>query len=142
MSWTYQKKTEKQLKDWYNDKVRNNRNGFLDFDDFSNWYNTTVQDRSCNYCGLSERESQKIIHYGLLTSKRFPLEGNTSQGVNRGYWLEIDKKNPAGIYSRENCVPCCYFCNNDKSDVFNEEQYRKFKENRIDFLRNILTEIQ
>lgn len=140
MSWEYRPKTEKQLKDWYSDKVKKEINGFIDFEDFKNWYEEFVRDNQCYYCGLTERESQKIVHNGLLTSKRFPFEGLFSQGVNRGYWLEIDKKDPLGIYSRENCVPSCYFCNNDKSDVFNEEQYREFVIDRIGFIRNILNE--
>ncbi len=136
--WEYKFKSDKQLKDWYDDKVRKGINGFIDFLDFQNWYNDRVKDQSCYYCGLTERESQKIIHNGLLTSKRFPNEGQFSQGVNRGYWLEVDKRNPNGLYSRENCVPSCYFCNNDKSDVFTDIQYREFVTDRIGFLRNIL----
>lgn len=142
MSWVYIEKTKKQLQNWYNDKVRRDLNGFSSFSDFTNWYDENVKDGKCFYCGLTERDSQKIIHCGQLTSKRFPKGGLISRGVNRGYWLEIDKKNPNGFYSRDNCVPSCYFCNNDKSDVFNEEQYRNFKENRIDFIKNLLTETE
>lgn len=138
MNWTYQEKTEKLLKNWYNEKVRTDRNGFNDFEDFRSWYNETVRDKQCYYCGLGERDSQKIVYDGLLTSKRFPLGGRFSQGVNRGYWLEVDKKNPKGNYSRENCVPSCYFCNNDKSDVFTDVQYREFVNDRPSFLKNLL----
>ncbi len=138
MSWTYREKTDKQLKGWYNDKVKKDRNGFNGFEDFRSWYNENVRDKQCYYCGLSERESQRIVHDGLLTSKRFPLGGVLRQGVNRGYWLEVDKKNPKGNYSHENCVPSCYFCNNDKSDVFTDVQYREFVKDRPTFLKNLL----
>jgi hypothetical protein len=138
MSWEYRYKTDKQLKDWFDDKVRKGINGFVDFTDFREWYFENIRDRQCYYCGLTERESQQIIHDGLLTSKRFPFGGMFSQGVNRGYWLEVDKKNPIGQYSRENCVPSCYFCNNDKSDVFTDEQYREFVTDRIGFIRRLL----
>jgi 5-methylcytosine-specific restriction endonuclease McrA len=138
MSWTYQEKSIGQLNTWYNDKVRKKLSGFVSAEDFLNWYKETVSSGKCFYCGLTERESQQIVHHGLLTSKRFPLAGKLSQGVNRGYWLEIDRRNPMGNYSRDNCVPCCYFCNNDKSDVFTDEQYKEFIKNRSSFLINLL----
>lgn len=138
MSWEYKEKTKKQLESWYKDKVKQDLNGFESFDDFYSWYEVYVMDGTCFYCGLTERESQRIVHDGLLTSKRFPLGGRFSQGVNRGYWLEIDKRNPKGQYSRENSVPCCYFCNNDKSDVFTDEQYHEFVKDRPSFLKRLL----
>lgn len=138
MSWEYKGKTKEQLESWYKGKVREELNGFESFEDFYNWYEVSVLDGKCFYCGLTERESQRIIHDGLLTSNRFPLEGRFSKGVNRGYWLEIDRRNPKGKYSRENSVPCCYFCNNDKSDVFTDEQYREFVNDRPSFLKNLL----
>lgn len=135
MDWKYLKRDEKKKREWFNSKVRKGESGFNDYQDFLNWYS---QDKICYYCGLSEEESQKIVHKGLLTSNRFPLGGEFSQGVNRGYWLEIDRKKPKGLYSADNCVLSCYFCNNDKSDVFDDSQYKAFRENRLDFLRNLL----
>lgn len=137
MEWKYRPKSDKQLKEWYKSKVRKNISGFIDYEDFREWYYS--KDKSCHYCGLTEQDSQRIVHNGLLTSNRFPLGGKTSAGVNRGYWLEVDKKNPKGIYSRENCELTCYFCNNDKSDVFSESQYMEFKNDRIGFLRRLLS---
>ena len=136
MDWQYKPKSEDQLKKWYKSKVRKNQSGFQDYDDFIEWYN--IKDKNCYYCGLSEQDSQQIVHKGLLTSNRFPLGGKTSPGVNRGYWLEIDRKNPKGIYSKENCELTCYYCNNDKSDVFSDEQYNRFKQDRVGFLKSLL----
>jgi hypothetical protein len=136
MPWIYQQKTNKQLKDLFDAKVRENRSDFIDLFDFRDWYDN--KPKVCFYCGLTEQESQEIVHNGLLTSNRFPLNGITGRGINRGYWLEIDRKNPRGIYSRENCELSCYFCNNDKSDVFTDIQYRAFNENRPEFLRQLI----
>ena len=136
MPWRYQKKTDKQLKEWFNRKVRENCSGFNDFADFRDWYDNQL--KVCFYCSLTEEESQKIVHSGLLTSIRFPLNGFMARGVNRGYWLEIDKKDPTGIYSSENCELACYFCNNDKSDVFDHTQYREFVGNRPEYIRTLL----
>ncbi len=111
--------------------------GFSSIEVFSDWYFNLP--KVCHYCGLKEEESQEIIHEGILVSKRFPKGGLIHRGVFRGYWLEIDRKNPNGKYSIENCVLACVFCNNDKSDVFSEDQYKEFCMDRIGFLRKLLT---
>ena len=54
-------------------------------------------------------------------------------------WLEVDRINPYDkFYHKENCVLACYFCNNDKSDIFSFDQYKNFKENRLNFLKSLL----
>lgn len=133
----YVMKSDKQLHEWYKSKESDGISSFENFYDFKEWYQENVQDKSCFYCGITEKQSQKIIHEGILTSLRFPIYGVFSKGVNRGYWLEIDRKNPTGFYSRENCVPSCYFCNNDKSDVFTDDQYGKYIIDRGRFLVNL-----
>ena len=73
----------------------------------------------------------------ILKSNRFPLNGKFKQGRARGVWLEIDRKEPKGKYSKNNCVLSCYFCNNDKSDVFNEKEYNNFIKDRVGYLRKL-----
>lgn len=131
----YQPKTKQQLRNWYNQKVKQNKADFLDFDDFYKWY--CGQKKECHYCGLKELESQKIVTLGLLKSNRFPLNGKVTRGRARGVWLEIDRKEPKEKYSKNNCVLSCYFCNNDKSDVFNEKEYINFIKDRSGYLRNL-----
>ncbi|GAB4161752.1 MAG: hypothetical protein Tsb0033_19720 [Winogradskyella sp.] len=132
--WKYRIKKESQLKSWFYGKKGNRE--FDSFNAFYNWYRNI--EKQCFYCGISEQECQEIVHKGILTSNRFPKYGNFKQGVNRGYWLEIDRKMPKEKYSKDNCVLACYFCNNDKSDVFNEEQYKLFFQDRAKFLRSLL----
>lgn len=138
MKWTYQVKTEQTLKNWYSNKKSSNKEamGFASPSEFVEWYRK--QEKVCHYCGLEEEESQEIVHKGLLTSNRFPLAGRLKQGVNRAYWLEIDRKEPKGKYDENNAVLSCYFCNNDKSDVFSAEQYFQFFQNRRAFLLKLL----
>ncbi len=138
LEWSYVSKTREQLIQWFNSKVEHGVSGFGSEAQFLQWYSQNISDGKCAYCGLSERDSQRIVHEGHLTSLRFPIYGNATKGVNRGYWLEIDRKNPIGLYSIENCNPSCYFCNNDKSDVFTDDQYQEFFENRAQFLRSLL----
>lgn len=86
---------------------------------FFEWYNRGIL-QGCYYCGLKEEEQQKIIESKVIESNRF----YTSENGTRGKHLEIDRKNPIGSYSQENCVLACYFCNNDKSDIFQAEDYK------------------
>jgi hypothetical protein len=138
LNWTYIKRTSKDLKTWYNKKVSDGLSGFESIADFIKWYDCDFKKDTCFYCEITEQFLQKIIHNGLLTSKRFPIYNIRQLGRNRGYFLEIDRKDPNGLYSRENCVSACYFCNNDKSDVFNNEEYLRFFQDRKSFLENLL----
>ncbi len=132
----YQKKSEKQLKNNFSKRVRYDQNAFETVQDFLSWYN--AQEKKCHYCKLTEIESQELVMTGILTSNRFPQKGIIGQGTSRGVWLEVDRLNPKEKYSRENSVLCCYFCNNDKSDIFNNEDYFKFRQHRVEFLREKL----
>jgi hypothetical protein len=138
MKFTKIEKTRQKLRNGYNKIVRQNINGFKDFNDFTDWYHS--QGKSCYYCGLKEIECQEIVMTGLLTSKRFPQNGLIGRGQGRGVWLEVNRLNPLNIYERDNCVLSCYFCSNDKSDVFSGDQYIAFFQNRVDFLRGLLNE--
>lgn len=110
---------------------------FKSFNDFYLWYQLENM-KGCYYCGLKQEEQLELIKSGLLKSKRF-----FNQKGQRGRRLEVDRKNPDGDYSNDNCVLCCYFCNNDKSDIFNDEQYLKFSlhgKHRVEYLRNLIKE--
>lgn len=134
--FNYVEKPIEKLKSNFNERKRKNLNGFIDFEDFYNWF--AGQTKTCFYCGIEEYIVQRIVTTSLLTSNRFPLNGMLKQGRSRGMWLEVDRLNPKVDYSRENCVLSCYFCNNDKSDVFNGIEYKKFFENRSQYLRDLL----
>lgn len=136
MDFKYEKKSVEKLKKNYSERIRKGYNGFIDLNDFLDWYNS--EEKICKYCGLTEEESQKIVMTSILKSNRFPEDGKIGQGKSRGAWLEVDRLEPKGQYSRENAVLCCYFCNNDKSDVFSGQEYMKFRENRIEYLRDKL----
>ena len=136
MTFQYKPKDERQLRSQYSRIVDGGNNGFNDFADFHTWY--LEQSKACHYCGLLEIESEEIAMTGKLSSKRFPQNGLIGQGTSRGVWLEVDRLNPKGLYSRGNSVLCCYFCNNDKSDLFDGVRYRQFFQNRVEFLRSLL----
>ena len=131
-NWTYRPKSEKEKKNkFYGLKPRD-----WEREDFLDWF--TNSEKKCHYCGLSEEECQDIVHRGILRSNRFRFQGLSIPGRTRGYWLEIDRRKPKEPYSRENCVFSCYFCNNDKSDVFDDKLYLEFMKDRVGFLRGLL----
>jgi len=133
--YNFKSKDNKKLRNDFNRRRRENKNGFLGYEDFKLWYES--QEKVCVYCGITEQSCQKIVATGLLKSKRFPINGKAARGKARGMWLEVDRKNPKKKYSRDNCVLACYFCNNDKSDVFSYENYKLFRENRGQFLNSL-----
>jgi hypothetical protein len=72
----------------------------------------------CFYCGISERILRSLYDDADYTCK-------TKR--NRGAWFELDRKDATtgnNIYSKENMVLCCYFCNNHKSDVISSKDMR------------------
>ena len=136
MSFIYKPKSRKQLENNFRYRNRKGVNGFKDLKDFLDWY--SEQELLCSYCGLTELEMQELSMSGLLSSKRFPKNGIVGQGTSRAVWLEVDRLNPNYLYSRDNCVLCCYFCNNDKSDVFHGYDYTNFFQNRVEYLRKVI----
>ena len=122
---------------------RKNQVGLMEFpslEKFIEWYN--AQPKICSYCGIDEKECQEIVMTGRLKSNRFPQDGIIGRGTARGVWLEVDRVNPREKYNVGNCVLCCYFCNNDKSDIFSGIEYKDFYQNRAVFLRKLLAENQ
>ncbi len=136
MTFIYEPKPIGKLRNDFNRRLKSQKNSFIDFQDFLDWYNK--REKACHYCGLKEEESQEIVLKSKLKSRRFPQDGKTGRGQGRGKWLEVDRRKPDENYSRGNCVLSCYFCNNDKSDVFDETEYKKFMIDRIGYLKSLL----
>jgi hypothetical protein len=138
MSFEFKPKPIEKLKADFSRRKRKGLSAFVDFEEFQSWYNS--QEKVCYYCGLREEESQSLVLSGILKSNRFPQNGVLGQGQSRGMWLEIDRLIPKENYSLHNCVLCCYFCNNDKSDVFHGKEYEFFQNDRVGYLRKILNQ--
>lgn len=135
-NYIYEPKQIDKLKANFSKRKSEGLNSFSNFEDFLDWYNQ--QEKSCYYCGIEEAVVQEIVMKGILKSSRFPKNGKMGQGKSRGVWLEVDRLKPKEDYSRKNCVLACYFCNNDKSDVFHGNDYNKFKSDRAGYLRKKL----
>jgi len=85
---------------------------------FFQWYNS--QNDSCNYCGITQKELLAIV---VKRDGNLTLNKKTKRSKGS---LEIEKLDPAKGYTFENSVLACPFCNNAKSNLIEEEDWRKF----------------
>lgn len=72
-----------------------------------------LKNEECYYCGITIDKLERLADKKKLFNK-----------TNRGWSLEIDRKKPNYEYSKDNCVMACYWCNNAKTDEFNDEEFK------------------
>lgn len=75
---------------------------------------TLLKEEKCHYCNLT------IEKVKLLANKKQLFKKN-----ERGWSLEIDRKNSNKEYKKDNCVMSCYWCNNAKTDEFTFEEFEE-----------------
>ena len=87
---------------------------------FVDWYlhQLDAHGNACHYCNTDILTIRKLINEGKIGGRA------VAKGGLRGPNLEIDRKDPFGVYDQHNCVLSCYYCNNDKSNTFSYEVYR------------------
>jgi hypothetical protein len=95
--------------------------GFASHAELADWWIMKIEEQKgcCAYCLTSIGLINKLINAGLLKTRN-------ANGGQRGPCLELERKNASGRYTRENCALICYYCNNDKSYIYSEDEYRKF----------------
>jgi hypothetical protein len=93
--------------------------GFNSQKEFCEWLSTELQksEAKCHYCETSILDIRRLLNKGLILGRKI---GYGYRGPN----LEIDRKDPFGNYCAENCVLCCYYCNNDKSNTYSYQIYK------------------
>ena len=89
------------------------KNNFEDVFSLSDFSELNKSDKCC-YCNLTIEKVKKLANKKLLFKKN-----------ERGWNLEIDRKNSNYEYSKENCVMSCYWCNNAKTDEFTYDEFIK-----------------
>jgi len=106
----YAKDLIKYYYDKYNTEKR--REGFNTFKEFIKWWNE--QGNVCHYCEIDAATSGFAFRSRIFRPKKDAWKN----GV-----LQIEKKNPNGIYKPDNCVLACPLCNNAKSDMITSEEF-------------------
>lgn len=76
-----------------------------------------IKVEQCYYCEITKSEIETLATYGQLNKKNL-----------RGWNLEIDRLNSNFEYTPQNCVMCCYWCNNAKTDEFTEEEFKRISQ--------------
>lgn len=79
-----------------------------------NEFLTLLKEEKCQYCNLTIDKVKELAKKKQLFKKN-----------ERGWSLEIDRKNSNEEYKKDNCVMSCYWCNNAKTDEFT---FKEFKE--------------
>ncbi len=104
-------------------KFRNSYNSKSRQQFFSNPNNLLkwIEDQKdqCHYCEISQAELKKVVQKrkGNLT-----LNGGTKRSKGT---LEIERKDPDEEYTNNNCVLACPICNNAKSNLISEDQWKR-----------------
>jgi hypothetical protein len=114
--------TIKKIRDLYYSKKKDKIEETWPLEDFVPWYIKEIKKNECHYCHTDQDKISECINQGILDSKRFGKRGKN---------LELERKNTSknnNIYTRDNCELICYFCNNAKSDIFNENEFKTIAE--------------
>jgi len=91
---------------------------FREPDKLIEWFNN--QNDNCNYCKITQSELLKIVR-----ARNGNLTLNQKTKRSKGS-LEIEKLDPNKGYTFNNSVLSCPFCNNAKSNLISEDDWRKF----------------
>lgn len=79
-----------------------------------NDFENLISVKECTYCHIDRSMVEKLISSEKLFKKH----------ITRGWEFEIDRRDPNGEYTKDNCVLCCYWCNNAKTDEFTYEEFK------------------
>ena len=118
MKQEYIANERKRIKNLFN---RKKHTGFTDCKALGSWFEKTIrnQDYKCYYCSTSIFDIQKLIKTKVIKERKIRY------GC-RGKNFEIDKINNDKGYTQNNCVLCCYYCNNDKSNTIDGVIYKEY----------------
>lgn len=131
---TFKHKTEAEQKEIFKklpkELPKDNDSGYdlNSFEDFKNacekgiknfikWYLNHVP-TECEYCGVAQKKCREYMEY-------VARQGGNKR--NRGKTLELERKNSQegkNLYNKDNCIWICHVCNNAKSDLFTEDEFK------------------
>ena len=88
------------------------RTGFGTFEKFYTWY--LKQGNTCHYCEIEQKKLSELFESTKITSTKFNAT------------LHIERIIPKKPYSPNNCYLACSLCNNAKSDLISEKNFKLY----------------
>ena len=115
-----------KLRERFSSFDKERKDDFGGFRAFYEWY--SAQEPKCYYCGTTQDELNKLFGKELIESKKFSES------------LHIERKDSSKGYSENNCVLACALCNNAKSDMISDENFRVyFGKQMREFITDLLS---
>jgi len=109
------KQEQQQLRNFINKLKQKWRNNAREIP-FKQFYDVLADKEECHYCGITQAQIDK-----LYSEDRLPESGRSK----RGRTLEVERLEPKESYANvKNLAWACYWCNNAKSDLFSEEEFK------------------
>ena len=95
------------------ERYKNKEFGFKTFTKFYEWHKE--QPKECHYCKITQDELDELWDekLELISSKKFSKA------------LHIERLDPDKPYCKDNCRLACAVCNNAKSDLISESDFRE-----------------
>lgn len=101
---------DKDEQKWLNE-YNSGKFGFGTFQNFYKWYKKEPQE--CCYCHIKQDELDELWDKELISSKKFSKA------------LHIERLDANKPYCKDNCRLACAVCNNAKSDMISEQDFRE-----------------
>jgi hypothetical protein len=92
-------------------------NKFWEKSSFIKWYKD-AEPKGCAYCKIKKEKLEiidELVKQHKIINKRSPKRGRS---------LEVDRKDDRIGYTKANCCLACYWCNNAKTDTFDEKDFK------------------
>ena len=111
-----------EFKKKYEDVINNLKRHYIDgfkrvfpFEAFRKLLIVPKEEYKCHYCNITIDKIIELAEKKQLFKKQ----------LTRGFVIEIDRIRPNEEYKEDNCVLCCYWCNNAKTDEFTGEEFEQ-----------------
>jgi hypothetical protein len=118
------KKQLQTLRSRYNNlKKRNGEKSFFNnFEEFLDWSDKNSSN-ICGYCKITQDQLRDLAELrGPDGEPNITLNGGDKRKTGT---MEIDKRDPGEGYTSDNCIFACPFCNNAKSNLIDEDNWRE-----------------
>lgn len=115
-----------KLRERFSSFDKERKDDFGGFRAFYEWY--SAQEPKCYYCGATQAQLEQLFDDELISSTKFNAT------------LHIEQKTPKQGYKSTNCVLACALCNNAKSDMISDENFKAYFAGKMrEFISDLLS---